>query len=141
MIKVLGALLLLSSLYACSGSKTETIDIPKPAKFTAMCTQEVKSCPDGSMVARDPRNNCAFAACKIPTLPTAPVRACTREAKVCPNGASVGRNPALNCEFDPCPDIATKMCTMEAKLCPDGSSVSRNAANNCAFDPCPGAKQ
>jgi hypothetical protein len=35
-----------------------------PAKRTeVVCTMEVKACPDGSHVGRDPANNCAFRPC------------------------------------------------------------------------------
>jgi hypothetical protein len=36
------------------------------AKAGTYCTQEVKSCPDGSFVSRNPAANCAYRAC--PTI-------------------------------------------------------------------------
>ncbi|RZA08033.1 MAG: hypothetical protein EOP11_06065 [Proteobacteria bacterium] len=36
------------------------------AKAGTYCTQEVKSCPDGSSVSRNPAANCAYRAC--PTI-------------------------------------------------------------------------
>lgn len=54
---------------------------------------DLRECPDGSHVARDPAT-CEFRECPV---------ACTLEAKVCKDGSTVGR-VGPKCEFAPCPD-------------------------------------
>jgi len=60
-----------------------------------ICTQDVKVCPDGSVVGRDPNNDCDFFPC-IAIF-------CTEDLRQCPDGSFVGRDPSNNCEFFPCP--------------------------------------
>ncbi|MEK6940994.1 MAG: hypothetical protein AABW49_03790, partial [Nanoarchaeota archaeon] len=57
------------------------------------CTQDVFTCPDGSTVGRDPRNDCKFFACPIPEVILPPVRVCTQDVFTCPDGSTVGRDP------------------------------------------------
>lgn len=61
------------------------------------CTEELKECPDGINVARNPARNCEFDPCpsKVP--------ACPADARICPDGTAVGRDPYNNCEFPACP--------------------------------------
>jgi hypothetical protein len=40
------------------------IEIPKPVVNETFCTQDVKQCPDGSYVSRNPNNNCEFFPCE-----------------------------------------------------------------------------
>ena len=81
------------------------------------CLADVKLCPDGSFVARNPAN-CRFNPCPGPTKndaiaepqpqPVTPKQgggdmvACTQDAKRCPDGSYVGRT-GPKCEFTPCP--------------------------------------
>ena len=77
MIKVLAAAALAITLAACSVPES-----PKPVRSSAgkvalppapppplvaddpiMCTADVKTCPDGSFVSRNPNKGCAFAPC------------------------------------------------------------------------------
>lgn len=60
------------------------------------CPDDLRSCSDGSTVARDPNNNCEFPPC--------PPEPCTEDAKVCPDGSTVVRDPESGCEFEPCPE-------------------------------------
>ena len=69
-----------------------------PAPNQTICSTDVKACPDGSSVARDPASNCQFIACPQPV-------ACTAEAKICPDGSSVGRNASRGCAFNDCPAV------------------------------------
>ena len=100
------------------------------------CTEEAKTCPDGSAVGRT-GPNCEFAPCPQP-------KGCSFEAKICPDGSSVGRT-GPSCEFAPCPgDVTTEppadggvVCTADVKECADGSFVSREGPA-CAFKACPG---
>lgn len=62
----------------------------------AVCTLDVRVCPDGTEVARVPPS-CEFAPCPNDE----PVQ-CTLDAKICPDGSAVGRVPP-SCEFAPCP--------------------------------------
>lgn len=136
---ILGMLLLTACQPSAqqTGHQTKTSDTPDlPPPF---CQDDVKQCPHGQTVRRDPMNNCEFANC--PSL-----KACTKELKRCDNGRSVGRDPLNDCEFHPCdvpaghsgqPNKEPMMCTQEVKQCPDGSYVGRDSYNNCAFKPCP----
>ncbi len=61
------------------------------------CTEELKECPDGTNVARNPARNCEFDPC------SGEVPACLADARVCPDGTSVARDPYNNCKFPACP--------------------------------------
>ena len=63
------------------------------------CDSDSFMCSDGSVVGRDPNNNCEFSECNLVSEPMA----CTMEAKLCPDGSYVGRDSNNNCEFTPCP--------------------------------------
>jgi hypothetical protein len=69
---------------------------------TVFCTQDVKECPDGSFVSRDPANGCTFFPCKQVF--------CTEDAKECPDGSVVSRDPNNDCAFFPCPKLDCKAC-------------------------------
>lgn len=83
MIKVLAAAALAITLAACSAP-----DTPKPVRSSAgkvalpaapppplvaddpiVCPADVKACPDGSFVSRNPNKGCAFARCPGETQP------------------------------------------------------------------------
>ena len=122
------------------------------------CAQDMKQCPLGPPVNRDPKNNCNFRPCAVvdctadvkkcedgsylsrdpkdncefPACPS--FKACTRDQKECGDGSLVGRDPYNNCEFEECPLI---MCPTDVKTCEDGTFVSRDPNNNCQFKSCP----
>jgi hypothetical protein len=66
---------------------------------TLVCDSDLSICDDGSIVTRDPKNNCEFKECSPLSAPIA----CTMEAKLCSDGTYVGRDPNNNCEFTQCP--------------------------------------
>ncbi|CAB9523274.1 chitinase [Seminavis robusta] len=111
--------------------------IPPDCNFapcpTGVCTQDVKECPNGDFVGRDPGNNCEFYLCQ-----QKPEQAfCTQDVFLCRGGASVGRDPANGCSFFPCPETLTE-CTTEVKICSDNTTlVSRVPELDCEFDVCP----
>jgi len=49
------------------GNKAPQSEAPRPAddseKEQVFCSMDVKECPDGSFVARDPEQNCNFKPC------------------------------------------------------------------------------
>lgn len=100
-----------------------------------LCPEDMKECPDGSLVNRDEK--CNFNPCP------GDEKGCREDAKICKDGkTSVGRNPKNGCEFDPCPEDdegggGVKGCTKDLRECPDGTMVGRNGKNNCEFRPCP----
>lgn len=53
---ILLGLIILTSLGGCKNNAPATA-----------CTADVKECPDGSFVARDPERNCEFKECPGPT--------------------------------------------------------------------------
>ena len=149
-ILIFGIILLIISVSALSGCLQQTIpsdgdNTQNPGDNQSddpiMCATDVRPCPDGSYVTRNPALNCEFDQC-----PTTEVF-CTMDAKVCPDGSYVGRNPDNNCEFYACPttnsvdsnsvDSNIVACTADAMVCSDGSYVGRNPDNNCEFYPCP----
>ena len=102
------------------------------------CRTDVKKCPDGTVVHRDPLNDCLFPKCPMP---------CDRTC-----GGKMGLVCALGFS---CIDIATDdcdpqnggadclgccervICFDDAKICRDGSLVYRDPTNGCKFRPCP----
>jgi len=77
-----------------------------PPEDQIRCTQEVKECPDGSYVGRDPDNNCQFETCPIPDISDPDPCAVAIDEK--PNGCSCVTNSAY-CKSGYCnPD--TKKC-------------------------------
>eukprot|EP00961_Rhodomonas_salina_P275019 3715605-Rhodomonas_salina.1 len=71
------------------------------------CPDDVRMCPDGSHVSRDPLNNCEFHKCPV---------VCSKDIQVCEDGTSVTRDPANSCAFYPCPFVAT--CQNWDAACP-----------------------
>lgn len=59
------------------------------------CPQDLKTCPDGSEVARNP-DTCEFFECLDAK------QACASDAKLCPDGSYVGRS-GPDCTFE-CPE-------------------------------------
>ena len=125
-------------------------EVERPEVLMA-CTKEAKQCPDGSVVGRNPKNNCEFNSCPKVKISKKPKdnkgKMCTAEMKECSDGSLVGRDHYNNCEFRQCPptengrDVSGKgnsvMCTADVKQCPDGSYVGRDHNNNCKFKTCP----
>lgn len=95
------------------------------AKF---CTMDVKTCPDGSFVARDPANGCQFFECPVVAIiendlsEPAPI-ACSMDIKICDDGTTLQRDPANNCQFPSCsPQVVPK----KTPLNPDNSNNNDN---------------
>lgn len=93
------------------------------------CLDEVKRCPDGSFVGRDPDNECEFFPCEYVFI------GCTEESKQCSDGTFVYRTPERGCDFTPCNYALS--CTRDVQMCLDGTHVYRNPRMNCEFDICP----
>jgi hypothetical protein len=141
-----------SSVASCTKLACIWQGIPKcldcsdpPPTTVEFCTLDVQACPDGSLVGRDPQNDCAFSPCKV-------------DCVVCPGGFFDGCNHCACGTEESGPPICTLMacagpelqpktchqkppvlvvCTADARVCPDGSSVGRDPANDCEFVPCP----
>ena len=103
--------LALLSLSACQQNEAQSthesnkIEISKKPVLK-VCTKEARSCPDGSSVGRNSKNNCEFDPCpKKLTKPTSKPAAkmCTADVKECPDGSYVGRDHYNNCKFKDCP--------------------------------------
>ena len=92
-----------TSYASLSGIEPEPTD-PTPTPKPIGCTEDAKQCPDGSVVVRDPNNNCEFFPCPE-TTPTPKSIICPKDIKNCPDGTVVGRNPDDDCNFYPCPDV------------------------------------
>ena len=73
--------------------------VEEPGSNPLVCPEDVKVCPDGSTVSRDPYNNCLFPDCggNEPLV-------CAADVKVCPDGSTVSRDPYDGCMFPPCVD-------------------------------------
>ena len=100
------------------------------------CADDVKTCFDGSVVTRDPNNNCAFANCPEPPVGPFDDDPCADDTKRCADGSFVGRDPDNNCAFIACPEDDV-VCTSDAVLCSNGEYVGRDPNNNCEFFDCP----
>ncbi|HHL31458.1 MAG TPA: hypothetical protein ENJ41_02655 [Oceanospirillales bacterium] len=80
----------------------EKANKPETPVAVMMCTKEAKSCPDGRVVTRNPKNNCEFDPCKKKAVKAEPLM-CTADVKECPDGSYVGRDHYNNCKFKDCP--------------------------------------
>lgn len=123
------------------------------------CFKDFQRCDDGSIVVRDPENDCEFPSCPETTKPASAAESttegaqtawCTKDLRICDDGSSVGRDPLNNCEFEPCPedekpDLVSgstteedqvRGCTKDVKYCRDGTIVIRDPLNDCKFAPC-----
>ena len=81
-----------------------TKNTPTPIE-NIQCPQDVKECPNGKFVGRDPKNNCEFYPCENTF--------CPEDARQCPDGSVIGRLPELDCNFPACGFDKTKF--IEAK--------------------------
>ena len=93
------------------------------------CPLDVKKCPDGTYVKRDPVLKCNFKPC---------VRVCckalTAQCLACSQDVSVHEY----CQEHPrTVGCKPRACTKDAKRCPDGSFVGRDPYNNCRWHECP----
>ena len=86
-----------------SGIEPEPED-PTPTPKQVGCPEDAKQCPDGSVVVRNPDNNCEFFPCPEAT-PTPKSIGCPKDIKQCPDGTMVGRNPDDDCNFYPCKEV------------------------------------
>jgi hypothetical protein len=134
------------------------LDCADPPPTTAeICTLDVRACPDGSFVDRDPANGCAFFSCpgeeaeeeedvNCETCACGYNDGCN-DCQCSPDGSSVASCTKLTCIWqgipkcldcaDPPPKTATaEVCTLDVQECPDGSFVGRDPQNDCAFSPC-----
>lgn len=139
-----------TDVYLCNGVETTgPFSSPCPEKPPG-CTEEAKKCPDGSVVVRNPDNDCKFDPCCCdpndePGQFGNPI--CTDNYACCPDGSwscSIGDGRTFPCEEETvvgpegpfgkvCPK---KACTKDARVCPDGSTRSRDPENDCEFFPC-----
>jgi len=107
--------LALITLSACQQNETQIttetiktdeltkVELNKPqTAVLKACTKDARSCPDGSTVGRNSKNNCEFDSCpKKATKPTS--KMCTADVKECPDGSYVSRDHYNNCKFKSCP--------------------------------------
>jgi len=66
------------------------------------CNKDLKMCPDGNGVGRNPLNNCEFHSCTLPAVKKGEPMMCTQDVKQCADGSFVGRDSKNNCAFKPC---------------------------------------
>jgi len=89
------------------------------------CPDDGKICPNGTVVGRDPDNNCEWFPCP----------------DKCDVGVLDGRGRMLCLQNDCCIQNNTCVeecdCTDDVRYCPDLSTVGRDPNNNCEFFPCP----
>ena len=77
------------------GKQLITSGFGKPCEDDIFCTEDVKTCPDGSFVGRDPENGCNFFPCEVQCPPKRRWCRWTRRW--------VGLDPSKNCkEYFPC---------------------------------------
>lgn len=88
------------------------------------CTLDVKECPNGNVVHRDPHNHCNF--------PTCAEKVCPDDERRCPDGTIQKRDVDNDCKFPPCID----RCNSQRHECADGTFVFRDRKNYCRFAPC-----
>lgn len=109
MSKLLPLLLLLLITACQTQENSQQPSTKSPTPQIKACQKDLKICPNGSKVARDPNNDCQFFPCsKAVTQQSSSKIECTQEVKQCPDGRFVGRDPNNNCQF---PDCATDQVT------------------------------
>ena len=110
---------------------TSTVSIPiddeSSTQPTQICPMEMKECPGGEYVGRNPKNRCNFDPCYLPS----PVTTTTSTAATIPVPASTTDPTALSTTETP------KSCTKSLKECPDGEFVKQDPSNDCRYFPCP----
>ncbi len=84
--------------------KKKQAEQPNDINNVVGCSKELKTCPDGTGVARNPENECQFDACPEIKKKIQDNVMCTQDVKQCPDGTFRGRDPKNNCEFKPCSD-------------------------------------
>merc|ERR1740123_435917 len=126
------------------------------AESPRLCTMDVKTCPDGKYVSRDPDNSCEFYPCAPPivgqcehvcndgTKAQLTADGCVCAANTTPMPPLVGQcehvcNDGTNAQLTAygcvCADTP-QSCSADVMRCPDGKYVSRDPKNGCEFDPC-----
>ncbi len=111
---------------------------------TASCSQDVKTCPDGQTLNRDPMNNCEFPMCTGEKDCSSASTGSNENFLQCPSGTLTYRDPYNNCEFAQCDD---PRCELEDyKQCPSPNlhvyvaRVPELHLTSCAAHlPCPGS--
>ena len=93
------------------------------------CNDQVKLCPDGNYVGRDPNNGCNFYPCEG-------TGDCEDHSLLCPDGSYVSRDPNNGCDFIPCPGEPWE-CEQGRMECEDGVYVSKDPDAECEYVPCP----
>lgn len=99
---------------SCLGTST----IPKKIIDTQNCTQQVKFCPNGTVM---PQAGCTFYPEKCSSLPGT-----AAGVNLGDDAISINPSNTFNPKATSTRPIA---CTMEARLCPDGRMMSRNLTN------------
>lgn len=92
-------------------TKNENPEVSKIDKTPKFCTKDLKVCPDGNSVTRNPDNNCEFDPCPVEKV-KAPYKKepmiCPADVKECPDGSYVSRDHNNNCKFKECPNTGSK---------------------------------
>ena len=101
---ILSLLLIVSACEQKNIQSEETKEVKNGAAAIKACTKEVKLCPDGSTVGRNPNNNCELDPCIKPREKTKYPIMCPTDIKECPDGSFVSRNHQNNCKFKDCPN-------------------------------------
>lgn len=82
-----------------------------------VCASDVKSCPDGQEVSRDPTNDCEYYSCggKLDgDNDTDPItHSCATDIQRCYDNTFVSRDPDMCCLFEPCPNLGTIQIIMQ----------------------------
>jgi hypothetical protein len=68
-------------------------------KSTRVCPSDTKTCPDGTILHRDPANFCRFPLCSAVPPPSH----CGTDTKTCSDGTIVHHDPNHDCKFPTCP--------------------------------------
>jgi len=89
-----------------SESKNEAPEVSKEDNSPKACTKDLKVCPDGNSVVRDPDNNCEFTPCPVED----------NKEQIANETTEVSKE-----------DNMPKVCTKELKVCADGNSVARDS--------------
>ncbi|KAL7526370.1 hypothetical protein ACHAXR_001454, partial [Thalassiosira sp. AJA248-18] len=98
-----------------AASISSSVGQDAPTNEQGDCTDDLKICPDGSFVDRDPDNNCKFFPCST----------------MQPFDASISSSSGQEA-----PDYYNNRCEDDVIRCPDGSFVARDPDNGCDHFPC-----
>lgn len=95
---------------------------PESNDENLICTEDAKICEDGTVLSRDPNNNCEFPSCPDvepepeSEIPVEPIP-CPYDIKICEDGTELSRDPNNNCEFPECPELETTELVSNSDCC------------------------